>query len=383
MVTKILIISYDYRPMVGGVATCAFELAQALNNLEQVEVKVLAPKMEGDHEFDQQANFKTIRVPLNKRAITSIFKLRSKINKEIKEFRPNAIINMLWMPDGVSTYLANTHSIPVFQMVHAVEVVETYSSLRKIIRSFLSPLKKLVINNSHEVFAVSNNTKKLIMRFCNTPENKISVINNGVNPNHFFPQEKKQALIDKYNLKDQFCFFTISRIKMFKGMDHAIIAMSKLKDLGIPFKYLIGGVGPDTVQLKDLIKKYEMNDFVEFVGKIPTEEVIDYYNLCDCFITLSREDYKTPNIEGFGLVFLEAAACKVPSLAANSGGIPDAVTTETGWLVDPENIDEVSKTIQDILNNQEAVKSKGERAHHRATQEMTWDHMAKKIKARL
>ena len=380
---KLLIISFDFRPHLGGVATCAYELACALSK-QNIEVKVIAPYSDGVDQFDQHNIFKTKRVKLQTSAIRSIFKLKKEIENEIDYFHPAAMLNLLWMPDGLATFFAHRKKIPYFQVIHGVEVIESLYSLRKILRFTLSPLKNKVLKSAQEIFCVSHFTKELVQRYCPISDDKIFIINNGANPQNFYPKVKNDFLLRKHNLHHRFCFLTIGRLEDYKGIDMAIEAFRNLKHGPIPFKYLIGGTGPDLMKLKKMVKDFELQEFIEFIGMIPPELLVDYYNLSDCFITLSREDYKTPNVEGFGLVFLEAALCQIPTLAGNSGGIPDAVIDPTtGWLVDPQNITQIARTIESILQSPEEVKKRGMNAYERVLSHLTWDHMANKIIKRL
>jgi phosphatidylinositol alpha-1,6-mannosyltransferase len=102
--------------------------------------------------------------------------------------------------------------------------------------------------------------------------------------------------------------------------------------------------------------------------------------LADCLILLSREDWKTPNVEGFGLVFLEAAACGVPAIGGRSGGVPDAVLDGvTGWLVDPSDEREITAAMLESLDQPEERQKRGRQAMERARSELTWEKMAEGI----
>ncbi len=104
---------------------------------------------------------------------------------------------------------------------------------------------------------------------------------------------------------------------------------------------------------------------------------MEYYQLSDCFLLLSREDFKIPAVEGFGIVFLEAAACGKPSIAGKSGGIADAVLEgQTGWLVDPLDLNAIQELLLRLISQPQLIKEMGERALSRALT-LTWDHQAK------
>lgn len=380
---KILVVSYDFRPKLGGVATCAYEFASALSKLEGLEVVVLAKTQEGDKEFDQNSPVKTIRLPFSDRALLSVPRLMWSIGKVVREENIDHVINMLWMPSGLATYFGllfgviSKVSFDVF--AHGVEVLESRHSWRKRIRALLSPLKKRVFKKSRKVLCVSNFTANLLERDSGISREKLLVVNNGVNPDEFQKRAKSDKLINRHGLQGKKVCLTITRLEDYKGVDQMMAAMALMKRPDIV--YLVGGVGPDKERLENLCKDYGLQDTVQFCGKIPGEELVDYYNTADCNILLSRYDSITPNFEGFGLVFLEAAACGIPSLAGDSGGIPDAVLNEkTGLLVNPESPQEIAKSLERILFDEHFYQDLVKNCLHQARVVMTWENMAKKVK---
>ena len=89
---------------------------------------------------------------------------------------------------------------------------------------------------------------------------------------------------------------------------------------------------------------------MEFLGALTQEQIIQHYNAADLFVLLSREEL--PDVEGFGLVFLEAAACGLPSLGGASGGIPDAIDDKkSGWLVNPTDLPKIEKQLFALLSD--------------------------------
>ena len=110
------------------------------------------------------------------------------------------------------------------------------------------------------------------------------------------------------------------------------------------------GEGPDRQRLEDLTARLGLQTQVCFLGRLALSDIVELYNLADLFVMLSREE--PPDVEGFGLVFLEAAACGLPSVGGRSGGIPDAIEEgKSGWLVDPCNTEEIAATIIDLLKS--------------------------------
>lgn len=376
----ILIVSYDFRPNLGGVASCAFSVANSLAKKEGIKVTVLAPYKEGVEEFDKQSSLDIIRVKLPATAILSTIPLAIKIHEIVGKKKIDHIINMLWMPSGISSFMATRlNGCPYSTFAHGVEIIESQATLRKRIRSLLAPVKALVFKNSVKALCVSDFTAQKVESLCDLTSDQALRVYNGVDCQEFYFEEAHEL---KEGLKisdDEKVFFSLSRIEDYKGMDMAIKAFARLKD-DYQFKYLIGGIGPYLEQLKSLVKDLGLDNRVVFLGKIPGSELRKYFSLADWNILLTRYDDKTPNFEGFGLVFLEAAACRTPSLAGRSGGIPSAVKDgETGLLVDPENIDEIEKLFKKVLSNEIDQNEYSLAAYKRATHEMTWNQMTDRI----
>ena len=110
MAFKILLTSIDFRPQLGGVATCSYELAKALHEIPDVEIEFLAPEMHGHKEFDQTCPFPVHRAPLPG-SFKAVLPLALKILVVCWSSRPNLVINMLWLPCGFATFLIRPSSV--------------------------------------------------------------------------------------------------------------------------------------------------------------------------------------------------------------------------------------------------------------------------------
>jgi len=142
-------------------------------------------------------------------------------------------------------------------------------------------------------------------------------------------------------------------------------------------KYLVVGEGPDLPRLQRLAAGLGLGDRVTFLGRRTVAEIVSLYNVADLFVLLTREE--PPDVEGFGLVFLEAAACGLPSLGGRSGGIPEAIEEgETGWLVDPSDPRAIAANVIDLLNSPERLRRASERCL-RTAPERTWERVADRI----
>ena len=385
---KILISSYDYKPRVGGISTVTFELAKALQALPNVEIRLLAPSSgstELDQSMDQHGFFETMRIPLPKRSERAVWGISKAIRREARIWSPDAILNLMWLPCGLASWLVTRnysvpYSIPYFIMTHGVEILESSQTLRKRIRGFLRCLKVRAFRHSAGVFSVSQFTAQLVISECGVDPHKVKVVHNGVDSQVFFPGPKPLDLVQKLGLDQKFVFLTVSRLDDYKGIDKALLAFPSLLKKHSHAVYIVCGEGPDRPRVERLAADLGIQEQVKFTGRIEEGRLRDYFNLADVFVLLSRDDRVTPNFEGFGLVYLEAAACGKPSLAGKSGGVPEVVIEgETGWLVPPEDIPAISAAMCQAIEDEVLRKRMGEAAYQRAVNHYSWNSMAAKI----
>lgn len=381
---RVLASAFDYRPRRGGIATCAYELCRAMSALPGVDLRLLAPSARGDAEFDRHGAFETARVRLPATAFAAIPALTARTAAQLQIFRPDAILDFLWVPSSVASWLLTPQrsltKTPYFVLAHAMELLESDRDLRRRLRGRLSFLKRRALRGAEEVFAVSHFTGELLRERCGVAPDRIRVVRNGVDAGRFSPGAKSPELERRYGLEGKTVFLTITRLDDFKGVDRAIASLSRVARDYPDFIYLICGEGPDLPRLRAITRHYRMEGRVRFAGAVEEARLVEHYRLGDCLLLLSREDWEAPNVEGFGLVFLEAAACGLPAIGGRSGGIPDAVVDGvTGWLVDPTDDGAIARALIECLGRPEERDARGARARERALREMGWDRMAETI----
>ena len=379
---KILIVASDYRPALGGIATYAFELARAMAQL--AEVRVLAPSRPGSGEYDSGQKFTTIRVPLPSGSISAIAPLSAAITYQAATWRPDVILCFLWLPDGAATYLAlpvlTTLRIPYFIVAHGVELLESQSTVRKRVRGWLAPANQAVLKHARAIFPNSHFTQQLLAEKCGVKFSSSKIIFPGVNLEKFSPGPKALDLLSIHGLARKKVFLTVTRLVDYKGVDRVISAMRKVHARFPDAIYVVVGEGDDRARLESLVRHYDLEECVRFVGRVEETRIAEYYRLADCVVLCSREDWLTPNVEGFGLVFLEAAATGKPAIAGESGGISDAVVNgTTGWLVDPEDEGAIATAMLDALKHPHELEKRGKQARDRVLAEFTWKQVAEKF----
>jgi phosphatidylinositol alpha-1,6-mannosyltransferase len=121
-------------------------------------------------------------------------------------------------------------------------------------------------------------------------------------------------------------------------------------------------------------------DIVCFAGAVPAEALPRYYAASDIFLLPNRID--AGDVEGFGIVFLEAAASALPTVGGNNGGVPEAVEDgTTGYLVDGANVNAVVEGLTRLVANAETRHQLGVAGRQRVLREFTWERAAEKVAA--
>jgi len=162
----------------------------------------------------------------------------------------------------------------------------------------------------------------------------------------FAPGPKPGHLLDRYRLRGKKVLLTVGRLSPHerrKGHDLVIAALPALSRTHADLVYLVSGDGEDQARLADLALAHGVADRVMFAGMIAPEELADYYRLADAFVLPSIQ-------EGFGIVFLEAAASGLRSIGGNRDGSVDALADGAiGVAIDPANPQELMRAIGDAL----------------------------------
>ncbi len=177
---------------------------------------------------------------------------------------------------------------------------------------------------------------------------------------------------------------TCGRLVERKRHDKVLEALPKVLEEIPNIVYIIVGEGPYQNKLEELTRQYGLQKQVHFIGTVDVELLPDYYNLCDLFVMLNRTvgsaGTKTYSVEGFGMVFLEAAACGKPVIGGDSGGAVYAVDKNVnGFLVPPEDIDSIVEKIITLFKD-DSLSKEFSRNGPEHVKKFTWKQSVEKLK---
>ncbi|MCB9747049.1 MAG: glycosyltransferase family 4 protein [Candidatus Omnitrophica bacterium] len=389
---RIFACSIDFKPQIGGISEYCYQVSQSLvDNGHQVYF--MAPKVNGSDEFDdKEKNLDIYRIEIKFKVILAfsyfnfIFKFKEflklvvglrKLSKEMESIiqvhKIDYICCFFWDKFGWAAYMLKKKiGVPYYLMFHGKDIQENYT--------FSGFIQNILIRNADAIIVNSEFNKERIFRKVKKPP-QIYVTYCGVNEREFFKKEVNEAFKKQLCIEGKKVILTLSRLVERKGVDRAIYAFKKYLDKTNDQNvvYLIGGVGPELVKLKKIANDLKLERKVFFLGEVEDKKKNEIYNLASLFILPCRE-LKDGDVEGFGIVFLEANCCEVPVIAGNTGGVPSAVINNVnGLLVDPDNIDEIAEKIEYLLLNEHIARKLGKNGRIRAINEFTWSQVAKRI----
>lgn len=206
----------------------------------------------------------------------------------------------------------------------------------------------------------------------------------GVDEKTFHPDSGGDLIRARLGLSDRPVVVCVSRLVPRKGQDTLILAMPAILAQVPDTVLLIVGGGPYAKELERLAARTGVADSVRFTGPVPWEELPAHCGAGDVFAMPCRTRRGGLDVEGLGIVFLEASATGLPVVAGDSGGAPDAVLDgETGWVVRGGSVEESADRIVTLLRDPELRRRMGERGRAWVEEKWRWDLLAERLKALL
>lgn len=373
---RLLLITQDFPPNTGGIETYCFELARRFYEATD-HFAVLAPTHVESKSVDEKLPYPVIRVATRDNLLPLTAPIV--VPQKVWQHSFDTVLHAQWQTIGASLTAQKLTNIPrhIYISAHARELLlHSYDERRGWISRLINNWRKQAFQKVDGFFPVSRYTSLLLKRD-HIPDRQIHIISNGTDPTFFKPEETGDFRKD-LGLSDKKVIFSVCRLVPRKGIDLVLHALQKIVQTRQDIIYLIGGKGADKHRLQALSSKLGLDPYVRFVGRIPNDRLPLYYSLADVFVMPARN--QPPDVEGFGIVFLEANACGTPVIGSRTGGIPDAIIEgETGLLVDEDNVNQLVDALILLLQNEELAVRMGAKGRERVLREATWNHVAEKL----
>lgn len=238
---------------------------------------------------------------------------------------------------------------------------------------------RFALRHADRVIANSEHTRDTLLEMgLDAP--RITIIYPGVDVSVFRPGLDATGLRESLGIRpDEKLVFSVGRLSRRKGFDQMIRAVAQLHAEGIPLRYVIAGIGEDADYLDGLVMEQNAQGIVHRIGAVGEADLPRWLSACDVFAMPNR-DINGDN-EGFGMVFIEAAACGKPSLAGEAGGTGSAVLHEqTGLRVDGVETMNIVKGLRQLLAHPEWMDALGQAGLSRVNAKFAWEQVAQATK---
>jgi phosphatidylinositol alpha-1,6-mannosyltransferase len=363
---RTLIVTNDFPPRKGGVERFVFDLAA---HLPADRVRVIAPSHPGDAAFDRARGFPVRRVPRPRSRPTA--ELRRAIDEELVRHRPDVALFGHALPQvGLTSPDVRAAGVPFVMMTHGVE----YWFAR--LPAFRTLLRRAT-DGAGAVTVISDHVAGPIRRaLAPTPVLKLSP---GVDTERFRPDRDGARWRDHLGLVDRKIVLCVSRIVPRKGQDVLVRTFDAVREAVPGAALVIVGDGPSRRKVGSLASTSQHADSIVFPGEVRDEDLPSLYAAADLFAMPCRSRWGGLEVEGFGIVFMEAAAAGLPVVAGRSGGAAEAVVDgETGLVVDGADDAAVVEAIVRLLRDPAEASAMGARGRKRAV-EYDWRRIADRL----
>jgi len=357
---RVLFFSFNYPPQDGGVSRLCAELVSGFQR-KGVAIQVLSQRRNGAGSCIPSAPEERVTMRRPWRELAAVRRLR--------RTGPNlAIICGLWYPEGLLATLAGAR--PRVILVHGLELRPTRERWR---RRPWRWLMQFVLRRASLVVANSNYTAGLVR--ARAPGAVMAALPLGVDHRRFCPGDQHAARRRLHVPDEKRVIVTTSRILLYKGHRLVFQALAALPEpIRNTFIYLIAGQGRDMSRLQHDAEALGLARVVRWLGYVPEADLPELYRSADLFALCTREDHDQPDVEGFGLAFLEAQACGIPVVGTRTGGIPDAVSEgRGGWLIGQDDLAALTAILARLVEAPENFRQMGQTARQRVESECTWE----------
>lgn len=367
-----LLLTQDFPPDVGGTQTYAHEVAIRLAT--RGRTRVIAPSRPGSGSIDSSAGFEVERIATSPNLF--FWAARASVRRAVREgFRRAFCVQ--WM--GALAAGAGRRLDPAFEVhiaAHGRELL--FNPFPQPLANVHGRVLRRTLGKATGVYPVSRFTAELA-RDLGVPAARIHVVPNGADPHRFKPLDRHEAR-RHFGLPNHPVILTLCRLVARKGVDTVLRAFASVLTNLPGSTLVVAGDGPERSSLEALAVDLGVSDHVRFLGSVPYDRVPDLFSAADVFALVPRES--RPDVEGFGLVYLEASACGIPVIGARSGGIPDAVIDGvTGLLVHPDDPEGLAAAIEHLLGHENIALTLGEAGRRHVLEFANWDRMVDRLVA--
>jgi phosphatidylinositol alpha-1,6-mannosyltransferase len=370
---RTLIVTNDFPPRQGGIQSFVHELAL---RLDPGQLTVYAPRWEGDAAFDAAVPFEVVRHPTSlmiggpgvRRRAAELVRSRGAEVVIFGASAPLGLITPVLRQAGARTAIAITHG-------H-----EAGWAALPVARGMLRQ-----IGERTDTMTYLGEYFRLRLAAALTPRAaaRLTRLHPGVDASVFRPDpEARAAIRARYGLGDRPVVLCVSRLVPRKGQDTLLRAWPEVIRQVPDAALLIVGGGSYASQLHQQTSRSGLTASVHFTGPVPQAELPAHYAAGDIFSMPCRTRRGGLDVEGLGIVYLEASAAGLPVVGGDSGGAPDAILEgETGYVVGGRDVAALSARLISLLTDPAGAKAMGDKGRAWVEQDWNWDLIATRLRA--
>jgi len=377
---KTLLISEIFPPIHGGSGRWFWEL---YSRLPRKEYLIVAGESTETEEFDKIHDLNIQRINLSspswgiksKTGLAFYWQTFWQLKSLIKQHTITTIHCGRCLPEGVMGWLLSISTgIPFICYVHG-EDVETAATSRE-----LSWLVNKVLNKASKLISNSKNTANILINSWDADISKVVVLNPGCDTKKFRPADYNKDVRNALGWYDKKVILTVGRLQKRKGHDMMIAALPAIKEQHPDILYAIIGNGEEKAFLQRLVTSLSLEDNVIFHSEISDEQMIQCYQQCNVFILPNRTIGN--DIEGFGMVLVEAQACSKTVIAGDSGGTAETmIIGDTGFIADCTTPEPIADKLIELFRHPKTLEQLGKNGREHVVKTLDWKTHAQKAQA--
>jgi phosphatidyl-myo-inositol dimannoside synthase len=378
-----LLATYDFPPMGGGISRMMGELAQ---RYPAGTLLVSTGSHPGSEAVDASLPNRVDRigVPSSRlRTVQGLLAWSHRAGALAQSFRPRFVWCGNFKPAGYpALWLRRRERIPYGIFLYGSELLLLRSRVGSWRKSVAA---KAILRQASVLVTISAWTRQLCLDVLaelgwGPGAFDVRTVPLGTDPRRFQAGLDTSEVRARYGLENGRWLLTVARLAAHKGVDTGLQVVSNLRRDHPDVRYAVVGSGIKLEQLQALARELGVADRVRFLTDVPDADLPALYNCAEIYLGLSRPAELL--IEGFGISFSEAAACGIPSIGGQAGGIPDAVKDgETGILVDSTDPKAVSQTVRFLLEDRALARRMGHAGRRAVERYFNWDRVTADIRA--
>jgi phosphatidylinositol alpha-1,6-mannosyltransferase len=374
---NVLLLTDNFPPRAGGSCRWFWELYR---RLQLESVFIVAGEGRGAQAFDKRQHLQIQRLPMtfktwgliNPSSASTYVRLARAVGRLARDRGTDIVHCGRCLPEGlIGFWLKASTGMPYVCFVHGEEL--TYAAMSR----ELGWLMRRVYRNASIIIANSRNTLETLGAEWGLDRDRLRLLNPGVDTSWFIPADQDPDLRSSLGWGDRSVVLTVGRLQRRKGHDVMIKAMPDVLRIVPDAFYAIVGDGECEPDLRDLVASMGLGEYVRFHGAIDDWAMRQCYQQSDLFVLPNRQDGL--DIEGFGIVLLEAQACGKAVVAGASGGTAETMDApRTGLVVPCEAPGALAKVVADLLMDSERRGRMGRAGRDWMVERFDWDVLSRR-----